>query len=134
MLAAPTRNQAPSRTGPETAPNPRARRPGKPAQRNVPPSRGTVVPDPEEVAATLNDSFRSSSPMPALPASALIAGIASRARGSHHGPRSGPDFLAEWRGPESNRRHHGFQPCALPTELPRQAARSLAALNGGSGG
>src|SRR5438132_13331133 len=28
----------------------------------------------------------------------------------------------EWRGPESNRRHHGFQPCALPTELPRQAA------------
>jgi MFS family permease len=24
-----------------------------------------------------------------------------------------------WRGPESNRRHHGFQPCALPTELPR---------------
>src|SRR5439155_8390732 len=89
---------------------------------------------PRRVAATLNDSFRSSSPMPALPASALIAGIASRARGSHHGPRSGPDFLAEWRGPESNRRHHGFQPCALPTELPRQAARSLAALNGGSGG
>jgi MFS family permease len=26
----------------------------------------------------------------------------------------------QWRGPESNRRHHGFQPCALPTELPRQ--------------
>jgi hypothetical protein len=26
-----------------------------------------------------------------------------------------------WRGPESNRRHHGFQPCALPTELPRLA-------------
>ena len=26
-----------------------------------------------------------------------------------------------WRGPESNRRHHGFQPCALPTELPRRA-------------
>jgi predicted MFS family arabinose efflux permease len=25
----------------------------------------------------------------------------------------------QWRGPESNRRHHGFQPCALPTELPR---------------
>src|SRR5207302_10107633 len=23
--------------------------------------------------------------------------------------------------PESNRRHHGFQPCALPTELPRRA-------------
>ena len=27
----------------------------------------------------------------------------------------------QWRGPESNRRHHGFQPCALPTELPRRA-------------
>ena len=26
---------------------------------------------------------------------------------------------AEWRGPDLNRRHHGFQPCALPTELPR---------------
>ena len=25
----------------------------------------------------------------------------------------------EWRGPDLNRRHHGFQPCALPTELPR---------------
>ncbi len=24
-----------------------------------------------------------------------------------------------WRGPESNRRHHDFQSCALPTELPR---------------
>ena len=31
-----------------------------------------------------------------------------------------------WRGPESNRRHHGFQPCALPTELPRRR-RSVAA-------
>ena len=31
--------------------------------------------------------------------------------------------VTEWRGPESNRRHHGFQPCALPTELPRPAAR-----------
>ena len=28
---------------------------------------------------------------------------------------------ARWRGPESNRRHHDFQSCALPTELPRQA-------------
>ena len=27
-----------------------------------------------------------------------------------------------WRGPDLNRRHHGFQPCALPTELPRPAA------------
>ena len=29
--------------------------------------------------------------------------------------------MPEWRGPESNRRHHDFQSCALPTELPRQA-------------
>src|SRR5438093_5985998 len=32
----------------------------------------------------------------------------------------------KWRGPESNRRHHGFQPCALPTELPRPERASLA--------
>ena len=25
-----------------------------------------------------------------------------------------------WREPDLNRRHHGFQPCALPTELPRR--------------
>ena len=25
---------------------------------------------------------------------------------------------SEWPGAELNRRHHGFQPCALPTELP----------------
>jgi hypothetical protein len=33
---------------------------------------------------------------------------------------------ARWRGPESNRRHHGFQPCALPTELPRRGTVSVA--------
>ncbi len=32
----------------------------------------------------------------------------------------------QWRGPESNRRHHGFQPCALPAELPRRGRASLA--------
>src|SRR5919112_3718707 len=31
--------------------------------------------------------------------------------------------MREWRGPESNRRHHDFQSCALPTELPRLTAR-----------
>ena len=31
----------------------------------------------------------------------------------------------EWRGPESNRRHHGFQPCALPTELPRPGGATV---------
>src|SRR5512133_3762379 len=35
---------------------------------------------------------------------------------------------SRWRGPESNRRHHGFQPCALPTELPRLESSSLAAI------
>src|SRR5947209_17958345 len=34
----------------------------------------------------------------------------------------------KWRGPDLNRRHHGFQPCALPTELPRRAAPSVPAL------
>jgi hypothetical protein len=28
--------------------------------------------------------------------------------------------LLRWRGPDLNRRHHGFQPCALPAELPRR--------------
>ena len=31
----------------------------------------------------------------------------------------------QWRGPDLNRRHHGFQPCALPTELPRLEERSV---------
>ena len=31
--------------------------------------------------------------------------------------------VLRWRGPDLNRRHHGFQPCALPTELPRPAGR-----------
>ena len=30
----------------------------------------------------------------------------------------------EWREPDLNRRHHGFQPCALPTELPRRGRPS----------
>ena len=30
----------------------------------------------------------------------------------------------EWRGPESNWRHHDFQSCALPTELPRRGAQA----------
>ena len=29
-------------------------------------------------------------------------------------------LLRAWRGPESNWRHHDFQSCALPTELPRR--------------
>src|SRR3984957_13934616 len=28
-----------------------------------------------------------------------------------------------WREPDLNRRHHGFKPCALPTELPRRDGR-----------
>src|SRR5438552_5549073 len=34
-----------------------------------------------------------------------------------------------WRGPDLNRRHHGFQPCALPTELPRRVAAGSIALH-----
>ena len=40
--------------------------------------------------------------------------------------------MPKWREPDLNRRHHGFQPCALPTELPRrgsgQSSRGLASL------
>ena len=35
----------------------------------------------------------------------------------------------EWPGTESNRRHRGFQPRALPTELPGQAASSTITTN-----
>jgi hypothetical protein len=34
--------------------------------------------------------------------------------------------IPKWRGPESNWRHHDFQSCALPTELPRREAQRLA--------
>src|SRR3954462_9164645 len=34
-----------------------------------------------------------------------------------------------WREPDLNRRHHGFQPCALPTELPRRVAAGSIALH-----
>src|SRR5207249_2897691 len=68
-----------------------------------------------------------SPPMPALPASATNGRNCTDREEVIMARAAGPDFLAEWRGPESNRRHHGFQPCALPTELPRPAARSLAA-------
>ena len=38
-------------------------------------------------------------------------------------PSSGiPDLRKAWREPDLNRRHHGFQPCALPTELPRRGS------------
>ena len=47
---------------------------------------------------------------------------------SHSSPR--PTWRArhaagKWRGPDSNRRHPGFQPSALPAELPRRWRRSV---------
>src|SRR5438552_10517524 len=52
-----------------------------------------------------------------------------RRRAGAHDPNSGERRRTpKWRGPESNRRHHGFQPCALPTELPRLESSSLAAI------
>src|SRR5829696_8922648 len=39
---------------------------------------------------------------------------------------------SEWRDPDSNRGHHDFQSCALPTELSRQRARRLATACGRS--
>ena len=42
----------------------------------------------------------------------------------HGSGAAGAGFAGvRWRGPDLNRRHHGFQPCALPTELPRPAGR-----------
>src|SRR4051794_29349373 len=35
--------------------------------------------------------------------------------------------FVEWRDPDSNRGHHDFQSCALPTELSRRRRVSLAA-------
>ena len=43
-------------------------------------------------------------------------------RAGHRAGRRSDRAAREWRGPDLNRRHHGFQPCALPTELPRRAA------------
>ena len=34
--------------------------------------------------------------------------------------------VSEWRDPDSNRGHHDFQSCALPTELSRRGAKRLA--------
>ena len=52
-------------------------------------------------------------------------------RWNNTGPPPGRNAMLrgppEWRGPESNRRHHGFQPCALPTELPRRAVKRVPA-------
>jgi hypothetical protein len=42
-----------------------------------------------------------------------------RTRECHQNETRSSGACMAWRGPESNRRHHGFQPCALPTELPR---------------
>ena len=36
----------------------------------------------------------------------------------------------EWPGPDSNRRHHDFQSCALPTELPRPGSARAACAAG----
>src|SRR5919106_4883911 len=39
----------------------------------------------------------------------------------------GRRFPLRWRGPESNWRHHDFQSCALPTELPRRSSPLIVA-------
>src|SRR6266704_4164152 len=68
--------------------------------------------------------------MPALPASAANDRRERGSERSRHGSaQRSRTSLGSWRGPESNRRPHGFQPCALPTELPRRGVDSLAAGN-----
>src|SRR5712692_9073139 len=46
----------------------------------------------------------------------------------------GSTFAREWRGPDSNRRHPGFQPSALPAELPRPDTYGTAATSLAGGG
>ena len=135
--AEPNRGGLSSPRAPETAPMRQTRRPGRPAPRDERPSRGRGVPDPPAPSRSLNESFRSKSSGSA--ADGGFAGVGhigvdrNRAQQSHHGRRAAAPGLrcGEWRGPESNRRHHGFQPCALPTELPRpggaQSSRDLRA-------
>src|SRR3954451_17768188 len=53
----------------------------------------------------------------------------TRAIGGSYARASGTAAPREWRGPESNRRHHGFQPCALPTELPRRTGPAMLAAH-----
>ncbi len=56
-------------------------------------------------------------------ASATRSGLVAPPKHARHGAGGHADrATSEWREPDLNRRHHGFQPCALPTELPRRAA------------
>ena len=66
-------------------------------------------------APALHRAVREAGADEVLLKSELVEGARRTARG-----RSRESLGREWRGPESNRRHHGFQPCALPTELPRR--------------
>ena len=55
----------------------------------------------------------------------IYTGAAERPVRSDVGPVAAlsarePIAVVQWREPDLNRRHHGFQPCALPTELPRR--------------
>ena len=45
-----------------------------------------------------------------------------------------PDFLENWLGTESNRRHEDFQSSALPTELPSLDVQCDIIINGGTDG
>jgi hypothetical protein len=68
---------------------------------------GKVRQDTHEVA-TKSDVIATSKRFPAI------------SSGSKNGDFQGE---TEWRGWESNPRHHDFQSCALPTELPRRGRR-----------
>ena len=78
------------------------------------------LPHPRPAAQTL----RQAAPSPLQPRLlALPAGDGAPWLGLTR-PRGHANYrptIQRWRGPGSNRRHHGFQPCALPTELPRLA-------------
>ena len=65
--------------------------------------------------ARLTRSLPGERPLAQIGVSLRMRLVVARLRASGGGLRP-----TRWRGPESNRRHHGFQPCALPTELPRR--------------
>ncbi len=98
---------------------------------------------PQMTLSTYTQVMRELKGQPALSAEAQVH--AARTRGpqvalsrktnSSRRPTSAPEALqtttlAQWRGPESNRGHHDFQSCALPTELPRPRAASYRRARG----
>ena len=110
-VGAPTRR---ARPGIAPGPRPRSWRAMSVAIRYV---RTTFLPGRRDVLPRLRGALgrrrRGRSSEHGLGSRAVPAIDATRSVDAEPEPR-------EWREPDLNRRHHGFQPCALPTELPRR--------------